>query len=315
MPLSRRSALALLGLGVTGCAGSPVVVGDPATAPPAPVEPDPPKPTRSTRAATAHESMVSLRALIAALVDSPHWEAQPWAVGAAAQCEAHISRLSLPDPLLPREQEPFEVAPVSVAPPTDANVAVNRLGAAVAECVDALEACAAEAEQDEIRLFYASMATAVLGLHEQSVAPVPGDGAPRRLQETTVGASLPVLLGHVWALAYGLGVGLGRLPKDHPLHALGTARMNAVRALRNDLRDTLGADAPEQPAAFDLPTPMDNPESVREAWGLLEVQVMNSYARLVAADADPRWRIGMRSQVVPVQATGTALTWWPGWLA
>ena len=127
--------------------------------------------------------------------------------------------------------------------------------------------------------------------------------------------SLPVLLGHVWALIYGLGVGLGKLPKDDPLHAVGAARLTQARELRNQLRAELGAATPEQPAAFDLPTAMDSPASIREAWGLLEVHVLNSYARLVAADSDPRWRIAMRNQVQPVQATGTALTWWPGWLA
>ena len=313
MPLSRRSALALLALGVTGCAGSPVIVGDPATAPPP--EPEPPEPTRSTKAEAAHRSMAALAALIGSLVDSPHWEAQPWAVAARAQCEDHVTRLALPEPLEPQAQEPFPMEIRAVVPPSDATVAVNRLTAAVAQCVDALEEAAGEAEADEVRLLYTSMSTAVLGLHEQSIAPVEGEGAPRSLQPTTVEASLPILLGHVWALIYGLGVGLGRIDADDPLHALGTARLNAARTLRNDLRARLGADAPEQPAAFDLPTPMDNPEAVREAWGQLEVAVMNGYARLVAADADPQWRIGMRNQVVPVQATGTALTWWPGWLA
>lgn len=313
MPMTRRAALALPVLGLAGCTSSPVIVGDPETAA---VEPPPPEPTRSPAADAAHAAVAILWALLDAMVDSPHWEPQAWNAAALAQCEAHLARLEVEDPLSPAEQEPvFEVDIPAAAPPSDPNVAINRLNDTVATAVDALEAAAGEAATAELRLWYTSMSTAALGLHDQSVAPIEGDAQPRPLQPTTVGASLPVLLGHVWALAYGLGVGLGRLAGDDPLQALGTARLSQVNELRNELRATLGEDAPQQPAAFDLPTAMDTPESIREGWGHLEVQVLNGYARLVAADADPGWRSAMRAQVAPVQATRTALTWWPGWLA
>ncbi|MFD0866535.1 hypothetical protein ACFQ06_12040, partial [Tessaracoccus lubricantis] len=77
----------------------------------------------------------------------------------------------------------------------------------------------------------------------------------------------------------------------------------------------LGDQVPEQPAAFELPTPMDSRATIREAWGHLELQVLEGFARLVAADPDPAWADGMAAQVAPVQETGTALTWWPGWVA
>lgn len=316
MPITRRAALAVLALGVTGCAGSPVVVGDPATAPVPTEPPPPPEPTRSATADAAHVAVAELRALLDALLHSPHWDAQEWTTAAIAQADGHLARLSVEDPLSGAEQEEaFEVQIGAAHQPSDPIVAVNRLNDTVARTVDAAERAAADAETPEQRLLYSSLATSVLGLHNQTIAPIEGDAAPRSLQDTTVEASLPVLLGHVWALIYGIGVGLGKLPKDDPLHAVGAARLTQARELRNQLRAELGAATPEQPAAFDLPTAMDSPASIREAWGLLEVHVLNSYARLVAADPDPRWRIAMRNQVQPVQATGTALTWWPGWLA
>lgn len=316
MSITRRAALAVLTLGVAGCAGSPVIVGDPATAPVPTEPPPPPEPTRSATATTAHASLAELRALLDALLQSPHWEAQEWVIAALAQTDAHLARLAVEDPLsLVEQEQAFEVEVGAAHPPSDAIVALNRLNDTVARTVDAMEGAAAAAEGPGLRLFYTSLSTAVLGLHSQAVAPVEAEASPRGLQDTTVEASLPVLLGHVWALVYGLGVGLGKLPKDDPLHAAGTARLTQASELRNQLRGELGAATPEQPAAFDLPTAMDSPAAIREAWGVLEVNVMNGYARLVAADPDPRWRTAMRGQVQPIQTTGTALTWWPGWLA
>ncbi|MDO5678214.1 MAG: hypothetical protein Q4G35_11985 [Propionibacteriaceae bacterium] len=316
MPMTRRAALAALTLGLTGCAGSPVIVGDPATAPVPTAPPPPPEPTRSAAAEGAHLAVAQVRALLEALQLSPQWEATEWTTAALAQTDAHLARLALADPLSWTDLEPvFEVQPEAAYPPSDAIVAVNRLSEKLARAVNALEAAAADAASADLRLFYASMSTAVLALNDQSVLPVEGDASPRMLQPTTLEASLPVLLGHMWALIYGLGVGMGKLPKDDPLLAIGRSRLSQAQELRNQLRDQLGTNAPEQPAAFELSTAMDSPSAIREAWGLLEVQLMNSYARLVAADADPRWRDAMRSQVPPVEAMGTALTWWPGWLA
>lgn len=316
MPITRRTALTVFALGVTGCAGSPVIVGDPATAPTVTTPPPPPEPTRSAAAEAAHVTLAQMHALLDALLQSPHWEAHDWTVAALAQCEAHLARLEVEEPLSSAEQEAvFEVQIGAAHQPSDSIVAANRLNSYVADCTAALEVAAADAGTSALRLLYTSMSTAVLGLHDQSVPPIEGDGAPRGLQDTTVEASLPVLLGHVWALIYGLGAGLGRIAKSDPLHAIGTARLDAARALRNELRAELDDVALEQPAAFELPNEMDSAEAVRAAWGVLESRVLESYARLVAADPDPRWRIAMRDQVPPVQATGTALTWWPGWLA
>lgn len=313
MSLSRRSVLALLALGVTGCTSSPVITGGPQHRPVETVEPTL-KPTRSPEAAAAHLSVAELRLRVESLIDSPHWELQPWAVAALAQCDAHLLRLSVADVLSDSEQEPFEVAPGAVSPPANPAVATNRLDTAVSEALEALTAAAAAAESPDLRLAYVSMATATSGLLNRSLAPVESAAAPRRLQPTTLEASLPLLLGHVWALAYGLGVGLGRLSRDDSLHDQGAGRLNEVRELRNALRAELGADAPEQPAAFELPTPMSTPEEIRAGWGELELQVLLAFARLVAADDDPRWPNGMLTQVAPVHAMGTALTWWPGWL-
>lgn len=314
--ITRRTALAVLSLGVTGCAGSPVIVGDPGTAPTPAVPPPPPEPTRGPEAEAAHVAVARLRALLDALLLSPYWEAQAWTAASIEQCDEYLRRMSSEDPLSPAEGEgAFEVEIGAALPPSDPIVAMNRLNDTVAHAVDALERAAIAADTAEMRLLYTSMSAAVLGMHEQGVVPIQGEGAPRSLQATTVEASLPVLLGHVWALIYGLGVGLGNLAPEDPLHAVGVSRLAESRRVRNELRDELGPDAPEQPAAFEMPTAMDSPEAIGAAWGVLEARIMDGYGRLVAADPDPRWRTAMRGQVEPVQATGTALAWWPGWVA
>lgn len=310
MSINRRALLSLLALGATGCAGSPVVLGAPAAPATQPVV----EPTRSAAAEAAHASLAELRALLDALSNSPHWENQAWAGAAMAQTDAQLARLVVADPLSLQEQDPvFDVRIDAAHPPSDAIVALNRLNDTVARTVDSLERAAAAAEGAGLRLLYASISAAVLGLHDQSVAPVEATATPRALQETTVEASMPLLLGHVWALIYGLGVGLGRLPADDAAYAIGSARLTEARGLRNQLREELGSATPDQPAAFELPTPMDTPAAILTAWGALELNVLDGYARLVAADADPRWRRDMLGQVGPVQATATPLPWWPGW--
>ncbi|NHB83876.1 DUF4439 domain-containing protein [Tessaracoccus sp. HDW20] len=88
-----------------------------------------------------------------------------------------------------------------------------------------------------------------------------------------------------------------------------------MKGLRNDLRAVLTGEPPEQPAAFELPNPMTTPDEIRAAWAQLETNLLDGYARLVAASDDPRWRTAMLAQIAPVQALGGRLGPWPGWIA
>lgn len=309
MSLSRRTLLVTAALAVSGCAASPAVTGAPAIAPSSP------PPTQSAPDAAAQAALVMLRAHAELLSGLDLWPDRPWAAAVVAQCDAHLGVVSLPDPFSADEQEPFVVAEPSLASPDSLEDAEAVLAQLTGDASSALEASAAAAGEGDLRLLHASAATAVTALADRVSAPAAGDATPRRLQLQSISASLPVALGHTWALIYGLGVGLGRLGAKEPLHALGAARLTAVKELRNELRDALGTAAPPQPAAFALPTAMDSPETIRAGWQELERNLLDGYALLVASDEEERWRLRMREQVTPLQGLGAAVTYWPGWVA
>ncbi|WP_344676847.1 hypothetical protein [Tessaracoccus defluvii] len=309
MPLTRRTLLIGAGLALAGCAPSPVISGAPAL----PVSP--PAPTQAPEAAAAQLALTLLDATLAGLEGAAFWTAQPWLGAARAQCEAHLARVGAPDPLSSDEQPLFGSATPEVAVPADAAAATAALEAARTGAVTALEAGAQAAGDGALRLLYASAATGVTALADTTLPPLALDAAPRRLQESTLAAAQGVALGHAWALIYGLGVGVGRLAGDDPLVALAMPRLAAVKHLRNELREALGASAPSQPAAFELPTAMDTPEAIRQGWAALETRLLEGYAHCVAADPAPRWRQLMAAQVAPVQAVGGQLGHWPGWVA
>lgn len=309
MPVTRRLALAAMTLGLAGCATSPVVNGRPAVAP-TPPEPEPP--VQDPLVAAAASAVTALRATLGA-VAAPDFAAGPvWIEAAQQQCEAHLSRLMVPDPLSAEPQDQF---PPLSTPPTAATLDDSSLGAQVDATTAALNAAGAAQDGSDLRLLLASAATATLALKRPVAAPIAGEAAPRRMQPTTIAASAPIALGHAWALIYGYDVGIGRLPRKDPLRSLGTDRLSAAKLRRNELRGLLTGEPPAQPAAFELPTAMNTVESIREGWAVLEQNLLNGYARLVSADSNPIWRQRMLDQVGAVQALGAPLPHWPGWVA
>lgn len=310
MPLSRRVLLGAAAVALTGCAASPVITGTPAAAP------SPTLPTQSAEAAEAAAAVSRLAATLGGLTSLAAWTEQPWATAAAAQAAAHLARLTVPEPLAePEGQDPFETPAVAEAPPADLAAAEAQLASAIEDAAQALEGAAGTADDPELRLLYASAGAATSGLRNRSVAPVASDSQPRPLQDTTLAASLPIALGHAWALIYGLGVGLGRLGRDDPLREAGTSRLTGARELRNSLRDALGDDAPVQPAAFELPTTMDSPETIRAGWAELELSLLDALGRLVAADPGQEWRARFSEQASAPHIFGGAVNFWPGWVA
>lgn len=308
MPIARRTVLTGLVLAVAGCATDPVISGAPALAPTSP------PPTQSAQDAAALAALVGLRSAVETVGLSAGTDLADWLTPALAQCDAHLALLALPDPFGSDDQTPFTASTPAQAGATTPDEALAALGAAVDAAVEALEAAAAAAEAPDLRLLHASAATASVALRNTALAPEETGAVPVRLQPTTLEASLPIALGHAWALIYGLGVGLGRLGAKDPLQALGTARLAQAKELRNELRDALTT-VPEQPAAFELPNAMSTPEEIRAGWAVLETNLLDGYARLVAASDDVTWRERMRGQVTPVQAVGGRLGFWPGWVA
>ena len=307
MPLTRRALLGAAALGLAGCAGSPVVTGTPAAAP------SPTVLTQNPDAASAAAAVAHLGAVIAALSGSPAWAEKPWAEAALVQSTAHLERLTLANPLI-EGGERFEQEPEPVPAPSTPDAAEALVAAAIDDATQHLDAAATAAEEPALRLAYASARAATAALRVRTSAPVPGTAVPHPLQATTLEASLPIALGHVWSLIYALGVGLGRLPAKDPLHAIGSTRLAQAKHLRNSLRDRLDA-APEQPAAFDLPNPMVTPDEIRAGWAETEGELLAAFGRLVAADKAPEWRNLMLEQVPVVQSFGGAIPHWAGWVA
>ncbi len=316
MLISRRVVLTAAGVvAVAGCTSSPVVNGDPAIAPSTPTTPDPPAPVQAPEVAAAQAAVAALGAELRRAVGLDAWEKKEWALAAADQCDAHLALLSLPDPLSAGEQEPFETPVPSPGTGDDADAVGAELKARAKTAAAALEAAAAAASSPDLRLTWASAATAASALTGKRVAPVPGDATPGRFSAPTREAALGVAISHTWALIYGLGVGLGRLPSKDPLHEWGLARLNAAKELRNELRAALGADTPAQSAAFELPTAMDSAKTIKAGWAALEQNLLEGYATAVAGDDAPRWRALMRAQAKPVAELGAPLPFWPGWVS
>ncbi|MBK7820715.1 MAG: hypothetical protein IPJ61_06470 [Tessaracoccus sp.] len=311
MPFSRRVALTAAGAVVLAGCSSPVVNGDPAVAP---TPQTPPEPTQAPEAAAAQAAVGALEAELTRAAGLAAWKKKEWALAGAEQCRAHLALLSLPDPLSAAEQEPF-AAPAPIAGTgTDAEAVGAELKARAKAAATALEAAADAAGSPDLRLTWASAATAAAALAGKRVTPVPGKAAPRRFAAPTRKAALGVAISHTWALVYGLGVGLGRLSSRDPLHAWGLSRLDAARELRNELRAALGTDTPAQPAAFELPTAMDSSKTIEAGWAALERNLLEGYATAVAGDDAPTWRARMRGQVGPLADLGAHLSFWPGWV-
>lgn len=301
----------LLALALTGCGLDPTVAGPSVPAP----EPAP-EPTQAPEVAQAAAAVSGLAVEIEAarsLADPPS-SYSTWADAATLALRGILERLRAVDPVAGgepafQEQEPSPSTSGSFAEAGAAIAAAS--GAAEA----ALRAAALTAGGQPLRLLLASAACTARSLATVAAPSVEGGTSPRHFQGTTVAASIPIALSHVWALIYGLGVGLGRLDDDDELATLGAARLAAAKGLRNELRDALPGQPPTQPAAFELPTPMTTREEIRAGWGGLEVAVLEGLGRVVAAGGPDveRWLDLMIAQTDEVAAVGQPLTRWPGW--
>lgn len=304
MKLGRRG---LLALAVAGCAPDPTIVGDPAPAPPAP--------TQSPAARAGAEALAGLAAAVhAGRATADLGAGYPdWADAAEAAVAALLVRLRAVDPVAGGDAV-FPGPPVAVNGYATAEDAAAGLAAAADRAAATLRAGALGALAQPLRLLYASAACAAHGLRAVGPAPTVGDAEPGHFQDTSEGAALTVALSHFWALIYGLGVGLGRLPSRDPLRAHGAARLARAREVRNELRAAFTT-APLQPAVFELPTRMLTVDEIRDGWGLLELSALEGLGRLVAAGgrAAPKRLDHMLAQAVAVTAVGRPLPHWPGW--
>lgn len=311
MKWSRRAVLGALAL--TGCGLDPTV-----SAPSRPAPEPSPDPTQAPEIAESALAVAALAGVIEVGRTAPEAPAgyAAWADAADAALGGVAERLGAADPVAGGE-------PVFPAPQPSPSATATTFGelspaiaSASAAAEAALRAAALAAGNQPLRLLLASAACTARSLAAVGPASVDDGASPRHFQGTTVAASLPIALSHVWALIYGLGVGLGRLDDDDPLAALGQARLATAKELRNVLRDALPGQPPTQPAAFGLPTPMSTADEIRAGWGVLELSVLEGLGRLVAAGGpdSARWLDLMVDQTDDVAAVGHPLTRWPGWV-
>ncbi|HMR49283.1 MAG TPA: hypothetical protein PKE40_08550 [Arachnia sp.] len=292
MRITRRSLLAGVALGATGCAGSPTIQAPTVSPTPDPV------PVQEPWAVEATATAAALRSQVAAAPPSA------WVVAALGLCDEQLALFAALDPFAEAPEPGFDVPP----PPT--GEAGTALPAAIEEARQRFAAQVAGAPGQPERLLLASASCAVAALADQTTLPEPG-GMPRRFAEATLDDSLPVALSHVWALLQGLEIGLGRLPRKDPLRDHAAARLPEARTERNRLRDLIQGEAPRQPASLQMPTPMTTPDEIRAGWAALELGLLDGYGRLTAVDA--AWLPSMQGQVPRIQALGGRLPHWPGW--
>lgn len=280
MTLARRTLLLGALLACAGCTGDPTVK-----------VPDGAEPrSRTTEEPVQAPSLARAAALIAGLREEiATADAGPWREAALAQCDAQLARFNSVNPF-------GEPDPIFTPPP------------ASGDAVEGLVKLAQQAEEASDRLLFLSAAVATKGLEQRDSVPEAG-AEPTHVE--TLRGQVPVALSHVWALIYGLEMGLGRLSSDDPLRDQGSQRLAEAKTLRNDLRTRLEGPAPSQPPAFDLATPMSTPDEIRQGWAALEVQLLESLV-LLSAEAgakDTLWE----EQVARAQGLGGRIPRWPGW--
>ena len=83
--------------------------------------------------------------------------------------------------------------------------AVRELEARAKAAAEALESAATASNTPDLRLTWASAATAASALAGKRIPPVPGEATPGRFSAPTREAALGVAISHAWALVYGLG--------------------------------------------------------------------------------------------------------------
>lgn len=298
---------------VVACAPDPRMEGGPSQE----WSPAPTAPEQSEEAAEATRLVAELRAEARALADaasgwSPAEDLGQWADAIAVMTETHLARLcstnlfTEPDPVLEAPE------PEIAAPAGDAAAAHQWFTDTVGEHVSALAGLVTSADTQPEAMLFTSLALAAAGTRSRSVLPEAGDAAPLIFPDVAEGPSINVALTHAWALLRGLEIGVGRVTDTDVLHDLGTGRIASVRAIRNRLRDA-SPDVPEQPFAWEMPTPMNTPDEIREGWGVLEENFLDALARLFVATRDKQWLDLAVSQIGSVQATGHPLPHWPGW--
>lgn len=285
MLLPRRRLLLGTLVVLVGCTSDPTVDAPSDVPPRAQPSTAPAQDPLQSRAAAA---LAGVRVAVEAL------PASTWCTAALVQLDDQLAHLNSAQALLDPD-------PIFTPTPTP----VNDLAAGLRSAVETLRGCAQGAPDEAHRLLYISCAAATLALQDQRVLPGEG-GSPSPLDG--VRGERELVLSHMWALIYGMELGLGRLPAKDPLRELLRQRLAAARTLREAI---VGDEpAPPQPASFQMPNPMSTPAEIHTAWGHLEANLLEALVlRAANRPEDAHWV----AQVAAVHAAGGRVPRWPGW--
>ncbi|MDO5735421.1 MAG: hypothetical protein Q4P15_02995 [Propionibacteriaceae bacterium] len=300
---------------VAGCTPSPIISGTPGSAP------EPVVPTRSAAAEAVAVWVGEFAELIDAMADSAvTWGADDqyvaWLTALQSQSSAHLARVVSVDPVIGGSTDFPVPSPTAAAPaPTTAAEALAALTATASEGMAVLESAVTSSEDGQERLFLASIATATSASLVPALPPADGGSEPAPFDVPDLGVAFTIALTHVWVLIQALEIGLGRLPRQHPLLEAGTQRLDSARVMRNRLLAALTGEPPQM-QTWQLPNALSTPEEIRTAWGVLENNVLDALGTVVAADAQSpvEWLEQMLTQVDRVHQWGARLPHWPGWV-
>lgn len=231
---------------------------------------------------------------------------------------AHATLLGQSDPLSPVAGTPTAVAVAPKVPGTWDALVGELTTRQTALAASHRTACLAATDPSHALLF-ASLHAFATTQKSLTLAVTKGSVQPAHVQVGNRLDALGVLLGHVRALAQGLQIGAGQLPLPSPLYTPARTRLAAVWTVRDSLEKSIlaaGGTITPAPASYRMPGGFSTPAEIQKTWGALETTVLNGWARLAAASTGNDRAAAldaMAPQAAAVQATGTSLTWWPGW--
>lgn len=232
---------------------------------------------------------------------------------------AHAAVLAQPDPLVPSAASPSPSA-AAAAKVSGTWAAMQSQLAAREKTLAAHQRAAALAATHPARaLLHASLMAFATGAPAATVAPVRGQVEPADVEVGTRLDALGVLLSTLRALAQGIQIGAGQLPLPSDYYEPALARLKVVWTQRDQTEAAIRAakgTVPTAPASYRMPGGFATPRQVRATWGALETSTLNAWGRLAAASTGQDRATAldaMAAQVTAVQATGVALSWWPGW--
>lgn len=314
MRATRRTLLRLpLVLGVTGCASSPVIVGESGEVP----APEPP--TRSDEATAVADWLAGF----AAVVDGLAISTQPWGADAAGvawltalqeQSSAHLSRVVAENPVVGGPAAFPTPSASDATPPATSAEALALLVQEVAAGTPLLREAHVAAGDGQGRLFYASLTVAINASVVPTLPPVAGGARPAPFEDGDGSVALTGALGHARALISALELGLGRLPSSDDLQAAGSQRLDSAKALRNSLIANLTGDLPEV-EQWEMPNAMRTAAEIVAAWAVLEDNLLQAFGALTAANPSraDAWLDAMLEQIPWIHRWGGQLPHWPGW--